>query len=58
MRETPGGNPYAHPVAGLKFIVDMNTMELLEIEDGQDLGFAAGDGEYDPACHGLPRRTT
>ena len=32
-RATPDGNPYAHPVSGLKFIVDMNTMELLEIED-------------------------
>ena len=33
VRETPDGNPYAHPVSGLKLIVDMNTLELLEIED-------------------------
>ena len=28
-----GANPYAHPITGLHFIVDMNTLELLEIED-------------------------
>src|SRR6266516_4263697 len=30
-RATPDGNPYAHPVSGLKIVVDMNTLELLEI---------------------------
>ncbi len=25
-RETPDGNPYAHPVSGLKLVVDMNTL--------------------------------
>ena len=38
LRAAPGANPYAHPVAGLKLVVDMNTMELLEIQDGPDLG--------------------
>ena len=28
-RATPDGNPYAHPVSGLKLVVDMNTLELL-----------------------------
>ena len=32
VRSSPTGNPYANPVSGLKFIVDMNTMELLEID--------------------------
>ncbi len=45
-RAVPGGNPYAHPVSGIKLIVDVNTMELLEIERGEDLGFAPVDGEY------------
>ncbi|HSU10966.1 MAG TPA: tyramine oxidase, partial [Pseudonocardia sp.] len=49
LRAAPGANPYAHPVAGLKFVVDMNTMELLEIQDGPDLGFPPVMGEYDPA---------
>jgi primary-amine oxidase len=28
-----GSNPYANPVSGLHFVVDVNTLELLEIED-------------------------
>src|SRR3954447_7114447 len=44
-----GSNPYANPLSGLHFVVDVNTLELLEIEDS-----AAGDrpatmGEYVPA---------
>jgi len=47
-RAVPGGNPYANPVAGLKLIVDMSTMELLEIED-QGVGEPAPVmGEYLP----------
>ncbi len=37
-RETPEGNPYAHPVSGLKVVVDVNTLELLEIENDHDHG--------------------
>ena len=37
-RATPEGNPYAHPVSGLKLVVDMNTLELLEIENDHDYG--------------------
>jgi primary-amine oxidase len=48
VRETPDGNPYAHPVSGLKILVDMNTLELLEIEDQYDVGMPAVDGEYVP----------
>ena len=48
VRETPDGNPYAHPVSGLKMIVDMNTLDLLEIEDQYDVGMPAVDGEYVP----------
>jgi primary-amine oxidase len=49
------GNPYAHHVTGLHPVVDLNTMELLEIEDS-----APGDadpevmGEYRPDL--LPMR--
>jgi primary-amine oxidase len=32
-RSAPGSNPYANPVNGLHCVVDLNTMELLEIED-------------------------
>ncbi len=48
LRATPEGNPYAHPVSGLKFIVDMNTLELLEIEDHHDHGLPQVDAEYVP----------
>ncbi|WP_432523981.1 primary-amine oxidase [Kineococcus sp. SYSU DK006] len=49
VRETPTGNPYAHPVSGLKFVVDMNTCELLEVEDRDDPGSPPQVvGEYDP----------
>jgi primary-amine oxidase len=57
MRETPKGNPYAHPVSGLKIIVDMNTLEVLEIEDHHDYGLPEVDGEYDPRVRGMQQRT-
>ncbi len=47
-RETPDGNPYAHPVSGLKVIVDMNTLELLELENHHDYGRPEVQGEYVP----------
>ena len=59
LRGTPGGNPYAHPVSGLKLVVDMNTMELLEIQDGPDPGLPEVMGEYTPAhVPGYAARTT
>ena len=57
MRETLEGNPYAHPVSGLKIIVDMNTLEVLEIEDHHDYGLPEVDGEYDPRVRGTEQRT-
>ena len=57
MRETPKGNPYAHPVSGLKIIVDMNTLEVLEIEDHHNYGLSEVDGEYDPRIRGTQQRT-
>jgi primary-amine oxidase len=57
VRETPDGNPYAHPVSGLKLIVDMNTLDLLEIEDHHDDGQPAVDGEYIPTVAGTKLRT-
>ncbi len=48
VRESATSNPYAHPVSGLKLIVDLNSMELLEIEDTSDAGFPPVQGEYAP----------
>jgi primary-amine oxidase len=48
-RSTADGNPYANPVAGLHPIVDLNTMELLELQDDWDGGPAPRVmGEYAP----------
>jgi primary-amine oxidase len=57
-RAVPGGNPYANPVSGLHFVIDLNTMELVSIEDTPPP--PAGDvmGEYAPALvPGLRQRT-
>jgi primary-amine oxidase len=48
VREAPTSNPYAHPVSGLKLVVDLNTMELLEIEDSGRAPFPPVQGEYAP----------
>ena len=55
-RAAPGGNPYAHPVSGLKVIVDVNTMEVLQIDEGHDRGFPEVDAEYAPELRGIEER--
>lgn len=56
VRASHNGNPYAHPVAGVKLIVDMNTAELLDIERGPDPGMPETHGEYVPAEAGIAQR--
>jgi primary-amine oxidase len=56
-RATPDGNPYGHPVSGLKLVVDMNTHELLEIEQDHDHGHPEVDCEYVPSVRGVEPRT-
>lgn len=53
VKQEPGANPYAHPVSGLHCVIDLNTMELLSIEDSgpfSDGGATAPNvmGEYVP----------
>ena len=43
-----GSNPYANPVNGLHCVVDLNTMELLEIEDTFAVDKPPTMGEYVP----------
>ena len=43
-----GSNPYANPLSGLHFVVDLNTMELLEIEDAGAVDRPRTMGEYIP----------
>jgi primary-amine oxidase len=47
-RSHAGGNPYANPVNGLHFVLDMNTMELLRIEDTFEVSKPDVMGEYAP----------
>ena len=48
-RSAPGSNPYANPVNGLHCVVDLNSMELLEIEDTFSVEKPPGVmGEYVP----------
>jgi len=56
-RETPEGNVYAHPVSGLKLVVDLNTLELLELEDDHDHGQPAVNAEYVPGPWSGEQRT-
>jgi primary-amine oxidase len=56
-RATPDGNPYAHPVSGLKVVVDMNTLDLLEIENDHDHGQPEVDAEYVPGAWTGAQRT-
>jgi primary-amine oxidase len=48
VRARPGSNPYAQFVGGLRPIVDVNRMELLELQDVYDVGRPEVMGEYVP----------
>ncbi len=56
-RQTPQGNLYAHPVSGLKVVVDVNTLELLELENDHDHGQPDVDAEYVPGVWSGEQRT-
>jgi primary-amine oxidase len=43
-----GSNPYANPLSGLHFVVDVNTLELLEMEDSGPADRPRTMGEYVP----------
>jgi primary-amine oxidase len=47
-RREPGASPYANPVTGLHFVVDLNRMELLEVEDTHRVDAPDTMGEYVP----------
>ena len=47
-RSHEGSNPYANPVTGLHFIVDLNRMELVDVEDSDTVDEPHTMGEYVP----------
>jgi primary-amine oxidase len=47
-RKGEAGSPYANPVSGLHFVVDLNRMELLEVEDDGSAEEPQTMGEYVP----------
>ncbi|BDY32465.1 primary-amine oxidase [Mycolicibacterium mageritense] len=47
-KDAPGANPYAHPVSGLHCVIDLNTMELLRVEDDGSSESPVVMGEYVP----------
>ena len=56
-RASEQGNPYAHHVTGLHPVVDLNTMTLLELEDGYQEGDLPNVmGEYLPRLIPMPLR--
>jgi primary-amine oxidase len=48
LKDGPGMNPYAHLVSGLHCVIDLNTMELLQVEDTGHVETPAVMGEYVP----------
>lgn len=48
VRSQPGANPYAGPVNGFHCVIDLNSMELLEIEDTFRVDRPEVMGEYVP----------
>ncbi|MCY7288655.1 MAG: primary-amine oxidase [Cryobacterium sp.] len=48
LRASADANPYAGPVNGLHFVIDVNTMDLLEVEDSFTVEPPKGMGEYVP----------
>ncbi|WP_454790608.1 primary-amine oxidase [Mycolicibacterium lutetiense] len=47
-KQAPGANPYAHPVSGLHCVIDINTMEVLRVEDDGSSEKPDVMGEYVP----------
>jgi len=54
VQASPGANPYAGPVNGLHLVIDVNSMELLSIEDSFTVDRPEIMGEYVP--HLIPER--
>ncbi len=47
-KDGPGPEPYAHPISGLHCVIDVNSMEVLRIEDNGGVDEPTVMGEYVP----------
>src|ERR1044072_2211556 len=54
-RERPEDNAYARPIEGLFAVVDLNTMEVLRVEDTSDVPVPPASGAYRADQVGPPR---
>ena len=45
-RKSPTDNPYAHPIHGLYAVIDLDTLELLEIEEHERVAIPQEPGAY------------
>ncbi|MCU1700020.1 MAG: tyramine oxidase [Mycobacterium sp.] len=48
LKDGPGMNPYAHLISGLHCVIDLNTKELLQVEDAGHIETPEVMGEYVP----------
>jgi primary-amine oxidase len=58
LRETPDDNPYAHPVNGVYAVVDLDTEEVLEVEDHGAEAIPSEPGHYRSSQLGPPREVS
>ncbi|HZS86806.1 MAG TPA: primary-amine oxidase [Chloroflexota bacterium] len=54
-RNEPDDNPYAHPIDGLCAIVDLNSMEIVRIEDHGVVPMPKAHGKFTPEAVGTLR---
>ena len=47
-KDGPGQSPYAHPISGLHCVIDVNSMEVLRVEDNGGVDEPNVMGEYVP----------
>jgi len=54
--DSAGANPYAHPVENLVAIVDRDTCEVIEVQEGEVVPIPTGSGRYDAVSVGSSRQ--
>jgi primary-amine oxidase len=55
VRQSPTDNGYAHPVEGVVVLLDIDTLDVLAVEDHGVVPIPQAPGNYTPAAVGAPR---